>query len=314
MSMTFGLHAIQQDASIDEFRRLWRWADGAGFDWISTCDHFEESPPRDRTGDCFEAVATMTAIACETRHVRVGCYVFCVNYRNPGLLAKSLTTIDHISGGRMECGIGAGWHESEYRGFGIPFERIGVREDQLEEYAQCLRMLFDQPVSTFKGGHYALDDARCNPKPVQKHVRIWIGGLGEKRTLPAAAKYADGWNGPYLGPEDFIRKSRLLDELCARNGRDPSTLARTANVAFYMGADATAAATNRKLVEQWGAVAAGRTGFLVGTPQEAIDQVAKYRDAGVARLSIGVRAPFDWDALHAYAEHVLPAFGAAPPV
>src|SRR5438094_706955 len=168
MSMTFGLHAIQQDASIDEFRRLWRWADGAGFDWISTCDHFEESPPRDRTGDCFEAVATMTAIACETRHVRVG-----------------------------------------------------LREDQLEEYAQCLRMLFDQPVSTFKGGHYALDDARCNPKPVQKHVRIWIGGLGEKRTLPAAAKYADGWNGPYLGPEDFIRKSRLLDELCARNGRDP---------------------------------------------------------------------------------------------
>ena len=314
MGMTFGLHAIQQDASIDEFRRLWRWADGAGFDWISACDHFEESPPRDRNGDCFEAVATMTAIACETRRVRVGCYVFCVNYRNPGLLAKSLATIDHISGGRVECAIGAGWHESEYRGFGIPFERIGVREDQLEEYAQCLRMLFDQPVSTFKGGHYTLDEARCNPKPVQKHVRIWIGGIGEKRTLPAAAKYADGWNCPYVGPEDFVRKSRLLDELCERNGRDPNTLARTANVAFYMGADEKAAATNRKLVEAWGAHAAGRTGFLLGTPQEAIDQVAKYRDAGVARLSIGVRAPFDWHALHAYAEHVLPALGATPPL
>jgi alkanesulfonate monooxygenase SsuD/methylene tetrahydromethanopterin reductase-like flavin-dependent oxidoreductase (luciferase family) len=235
-----------------------------------------------------------------------------VTYRNPGLLAKSLTTIDHLSGGRVECAIGAGWHESEHRGFGIPFEPIGVREDRLEEYAQCLRMLFDQPVSTFRGTYYTLDAARCNPKPVQKHVRIWIGGVGEKRTLPAAAKYADGWNGPYIGPDEFVTKCRLLDELCEKNMRDPTSLIRTANVGFYMGADEPGAARAGKALEEWGARAAGRAGFLTGTPPEAIDMVAKYRDAGVARLSIGLRAPLDWDALHAYAEQVLPAFGVKP--
>ncbi len=310
MAMTFGLHAIQQDASMDELRRLWRWADRSGFDWVSACDHFEESPPGDRSGAVFEAVATMTAIACETRHVRVGCYVFCINYRNPGLLAKSLVTIDHVSAGRVECAIGAGWHQSEYRGFGIPFEPIGVREDQLEEYAQCLRLLFDQPAATFKGKHFTLDEARCYPKPVQKHVRIWIGGIGEKRTLPAAVKYADGWNCPYIGPEEFARKSRLLDALCEKHGRDPKSLARTANVAFYMGADAAGTARNQKAMEAWGAHAAGRTGFVTGTPREAVAQVAKYAAAGVERLSIGIRAPFDWDALAAWAEQVMPAFGA----
>jgi alkanesulfonate monooxygenase SsuD/methylene tetrahydromethanopterin reductase-like flavin-dependent oxidoreductase (luciferase family) len=312
MAMTFGLHAIQQNATMDELRRLWRWAEAAGFDWISTCDHFEEAPPRDRNGDVFESVATMAAIACETRHVRVGCYVFCVTYRNPGLLAKSLVTVDHLSQGRVECAIGAGWHQSEHEGYGIPFEPIGVREDRLEEYAQCLRLLFDQPVATFRGRYYTLDEARCNPKPVQPHVRIWIGGVGEKRTLPAAVKYADGWNGPYIGPEEFVRKCRLLDELCEKHGRDPKSLARTANVAFYMGADARGATRARQALDEWGPSAAGRGGFLVGTPPEAIDMVARYRDAGVARLSIGLRAPFDWDALHAYAEDVLPTFGVKP--
>lgn len=309
MGMTFGLHGITQDCTIDELRRLWTWADTAGFDWISTADHFEEAPPKDRNSDVFEAVAVMAAIAGATRHVRVGCLVFCVNFRNPGLLAKSLSTIDHLSGGRVECGLGAGWHENEHRAFGLPFERIGIREDRLEEYAQCLRLLFDQPVASFRGTHFTLDEARCNPKPVQPHVRIWIGGGGEKRTLPAAAKYADGWNCPYTGIEDIVRKLKLLDELCERHGRDPKSLSRTANAGFYMGIDAASAARGRKTLEAWGGHLHNRTGFLLGTPSEVIDQVATYRETGVDRLSIGVRAPFDWEALQAFAEDVMPKFG-----
>jgi alkanesulfonate monooxygenase SsuD/methylene tetrahydromethanopterin reductase-like flavin-dependent oxidoreductase (luciferase family) len=312
--MTFGLHAIPQDSTIDELRRLWQWADAAGFDWISTADHFEEAPPQDGNSDVFEAVSIMAAIAAGTRNVRIGCYVFCVSYRNPGLLAKSLTTIDHLSGGRVECAIGAGWHEREFRGFGIPFARIGVREDQLEEYAQCLRMLFDQRVATFHGKHFRLEEARCNPKPVQPHLRIWIGGGGEKRTLPAAVKYADGWNCPYIGPDEVAQKNRLLDQLCAQHKRDPKTLLRSANVAFYMGADEKTAEKHRQaLRQQWGERLTGRTGFLVGTVPEAIDMVGQYRASGIQRLSIGVRAPFDWDALHAYAEQVMPEFGVKAP-
>lgn len=311
--MTFGLHGITQDCTIDDLRRLWTWADGAGFDWISTADHFEEAPPKDRNSDVFEAVAVMAAIAGATRHVRVGCLVFCVNFRNPGLLAKSLATIDHLSGGRVECGIGAGWHANEHRAFGLPFEGIGVREDRLEEYAQCLRLLFDQPTASFSGKHFVLDEARCNPKPVQPHVRIWIGGGGEKRTLPAAAKYADGWNCPYVGIEDIVRKLRILDELCERGGRDPQSLLRTANAGFYMGVDARAAERGRKTLEAWGGHLQDRTGFLLGTPAEVVDQVATYRQTGVHRLSIGVRAPFDWEALEAFAEDVMPKFGAVRP-
>jgi alkanesulfonate monooxygenase SsuD/methylene tetrahydromethanopterin reductase-like flavin-dependent oxidoreductase (luciferase family) len=163
MTMTFGIHVGHLGGPMDELRKLWRFADAAGFDWTSVADHFQESPPQGGDGDCFEAIASYTAMAMETKRVRLGALVFCVNYRNPGLLAKSLCTIDHLSGGRVECGIGAGWHESEYRGFGIPFERIGVREDQLEEAVQILRLLFDQKVSSFDGKHFKLVDARCNP-------------------------------------------------------------------------------------------------------------------------------------------------------
>ena len=221
MAMTFGIHVGHLGGPMDELRKLWRFADAAGFDWTSVADHFQESPPQGGDGDCFEAIASYTAMAMETKRVRLGALVFCVNYRNPGLLAKSLCTIDHLSGGRVECGIGAGWHEAEYRGFGIPFERIGVREDQLEEAVQILRMLFDQKVSNFDGKHFKLVDARCNPKPLQPRLRIWIGGQGEKRTLRAAAKYADGWNAPYIDPKVWAAKNAVLDEWCAKEGRDP---------------------------------------------------------------------------------------------
>ena len=185
MSMTFGIHVGHLGGPLDEMRRLWKFADDHT---VSTGSRFRTTSrsPHRMGGDldCFEALSSMTAAAVETRRVRIGCLVFCIHYRNPGLLAKALSTIDHLSAGRVECGIGAGWHEREYRAFGIPFAPIGVREDQLEEYAQILRLLFDQKASDFAGKHFQLSDARCNPKPLQKRLRIWIGGIGEKRTLP----------------------------------------------------------------------------------------------------------------------------------
>ncbi len=315
MAMTFGIHVGHLGGPMAELSRLWRFADERGFDWFSVSDHFQESPPQGGDGDCFEAVATMAAAAAGTRHVRIGCLVYCVSYRNPGLLAKALCTVDHLSGGRVECGIGAGWHAAEHQAFGIPFPPIGVREDQLEEYAQVLRRLFDEKVASFTGAHYRLQDARCNPKPLQPHLRIWIGGQGEQRTLRAAARYADGWNAPYLDPPTWTAKNAVLDDWCRREGRDPKTVHRTANVGFYVGADARAAARQEEVLRaQWGPDLGGRRGFLRGTPDQTLDMVGAYRDAGVERLIVAVRqGPYDWDALAAFADTVLPAFGVRPP-
>src|SRR3989449_9903227 len=141
--MKFGIHIGHMGGPLGEMRKLWKFADARGFDWFSVSDHFQESPPRGGDMDCYEAIATLTAAAMDTTRVRLGSGVYCIVYRNPGLLAKSLTTIDHISGGRVECGLGAGWDEVEATAFGYEFPTIGIREDMLEEYAQVMRMLLD---------------------------------------------------------------------------------------------------------------------------------------------------------------------------
>ena len=147
--MKFGLHIGQQNISMEEMRRMWRWADSAGFDWVDVWDHFYEAPPVDGNGSCFEATTCMAAIACETRNVRIGVLVLGMNYRHPAVLANALTTIDHLSGGRLEIGLGAGWHEMEYRAYGIPFEPIGKRMDMLEEGVQVVRLLTTEDRADF---------------------------------------------------------------------------------------------------------------------------------------------------------------------
>jgi alkanesulfonate monooxygenase SsuD/methylene tetrahydromethanopterin reductase-like flavin-dependent oxidoreductase (luciferase family) len=317
MTMTFGIHIGHMGGPLDEMRRLWRFADAMGFDWFSVSDHFQESPPRGGDLDCFEAITTLTAAAVETRRVRLGALVYCVAYRNPGLHAKSLTTIDHLSGGRVDCGLGAGWHEVEAKAYGYEWPRIGVREDMLEEYAQAMRLLFDTESrrASFQGHHYRLVDAPNNPKPLQPRVPIWIGGRGEKRTLRAAAKFADGWNAPYIGPEEWSHKSTVLDRWCERETRDPTSILRTVNLGFYLGADAKGAARGEQIFrEHWGPRGDERTGWLRGTPKDTLPMLTRFRDAGCSRVNLAFReGPYDWDALHAFAEQVLPAFGSRKP-
>jgi len=291
-------------------RRLWRFADERGFDWFSVSDHFQETPPQGGDLDCFESIATLSAAAVETRNVRVGCLVFCVGYRHPGVLAKALSSIDHLSGGRAECGLGAGWDDVEFAAYGIPFPPIGEREDQLEEYAEVLRLLFDRTRTDFRGAHYTFVDAPNNPKPLQKHLPIWIGGAGEKRTLRTAARFADGWNAPYLPAAEWKRKSEVLDEWCGKMGRDPKSIARTVNVGFYMGADPASAKRHEELFQQhWSKDTRAMKGFLFGTTREATDVVTSYASLGAHRVNIVLRqGPYDWEALDAFASDVMPQF------
>ena len=310
--MNFGLHIGQQNISMDEMRRLWSWADTAGFDWVDVWDHFYEAPPEDGNGSCFEATTCMAAIACETRNVRIGVLVLGMNYRHPAVLANALVTIDHLSGGRLEIGLGAGWHQMEYEAYGIPFEPIKKRMDMLEEGVQVVRLLMTQDRSDFQGEHYQLNNAACYPKPVQPNPRIWIGGNGEKRTLRIAARHADGWNSPYTSPEEFKRLNGVLDQWCEKERRDPASIERNINLSFHMAASR---AHERKAEEEfqraWGPATEymRNRGVIVGTPDQAIERVKAYEQAGASRVNIALRPPVDWDALLAWENEVIGKLG-----
>jgi len=309
--MNFGLHIGQQNISLEEMRRTWRWADTAGFDWVDVWDHFYEAPYQDGNGDCFEATTCMAAIACETKNVRIGVLVLGMNYRHPAVLANTLVTIDHLSGGRLEIGLGAGWHADEYRAYGIPFLPIGKRMDILEEGIQVVRKLTTEERANFAGKYFTLENAACNPKPLQGRPRIWVGGNGEKRTLRIAARHADGWNTPYTSPDEFSRLSGVLDMWCDKEGRDPASIERNVNLSFHMAATpAGLGHAEDQYRETWGpgAQAMRSRGVVLGLPQQAIDLVGRYRDAGAARVNIALRPPIDWEALQAWASQVIPAF------
>jgi F420-dependent oxidoreductase-like protein len=293
---------------MDELKKFWRYGEAVGFDWISVYDHFYAGPIGQsfrRDQPVFESVSTMAALAATTSQVRVGCVVFCVVYRNPALLAKAVATIDHISGGRAELGIGAGWIEDEFRDFGYGSPAVGQRLDQLEEGVQIIRSLFEHDSTTFHGKCYALSNAVCAPKPLQKRLRIWVGGMGEKRTLRIAARYADGWNAYNIAPDVFRHKNKVLDMWCEKERRDPASIPRTINLGFSLGADETSADSKRKhIMTRMNEIA--QQGELLGTSQEVIDRIGRYVDAGVQQINIGVSPPLDWEALNAFVERVLP--------
>lgn len=308
MTIKLGAHVGQQNMPMATMRALWRKLDPK-VDWISAWDHFYEAPPAGGTIEHFEAMTTLGALAADTTHARLGCLVFYVGYRNPASIAKAAATLDHISGGRFELGLGAGWHEQEARAYGYDFPPVGIRLDMLDEATTIIRGLLTQDRTTFTGKHYSVDNASNLPVPLQARMPIWIGGLGEKKTLRLVAKHADGWNAAYTTPENFARLSGILDEWCEKQGRDPATLARSVNLTFNLSVDAAGADREReKLREAWGPVAARiEGGALIGTPAQAIDRIRAYETAGAGQINIALRAPWDEEALDAYLDEVIPA-------
>jgi F420-dependent oxidoreductase-like protein len=290
----FGVHAGLQNTTMDELVDLWHRIEAAGYEWISIWDHFYAA---DMTGGphCHEAVAAHAALACETERVRCGSLVYCAGYRHPAVLANAITTIDHLSGGRADLGLGAGWSQLEYEAYGIPFPSAGVRLDILEESAACVRGLLRDETTTFRGSHFQLTDAKCVPKPVQASLPIWIGGGGEKRTLRIAARYADGWNVPFISPEDFAAKRAVLHQRCDEVGRDPNEIRCAVNVGL--------AWREEDLEPQFGNMRMFvRPGVLLGSEEEVLDKIGRYVDAGADQINIAVRAPWDPDGLERLAQ------------
>ena len=313
MAVSLGVHIGQQNLASAELRALWRRLDAAGVDWISVWDHFYEAPFQDGSQPHYEALATLGALAADTTRARIGCLVFYVGYRNPALLAKAATTLDHLSGGRFELGLGAGWHIHEASAYGYPFPDIGTRLDMLDEGAAVVRRLLQEPRVTFSGRHFQVDDAVCAPKPLQDRLPLWIGGLGERRTLEVAARRADGWNAAYVSAAEFGRLSQVLDHWCEAEGRDPASIRRGVNIAFHMALDAAGLDRERaKIAADWGAQAERITGgALLCTPFEAAERVHEYVANGAASVNVALRAPWNQDALDVYVEEVMPAIRAA---
>ncbi|HEV3352252.1 MAG TPA: TIGR03560 family F420-dependent LLM class oxidoreductase [Acidimicrobiales bacterium] len=285
----FGVHAGLQNSTMADLVDVWHHAEGLGFGWISVWDHFYAA---DASGgaECFEAVAAHAALACETSTVTCGCLVYSVGYRHPAVLANAIATIDHLSGGRAALGLGAGWHQGEYDAYGIPFPSAGVRLAQLDEAAQCARGLLRDDTTTFDGEYFQLRDARCEPRPVQQRLPIWIGGGGERKTLRTVAKWADGWNVPFVSPDEFARKRAVLHRHCEEVGRDPGEIRCAVNVAL--------AWKHEDLVAQFNGLAEFfRDAALTGSDEEARDKVGRYIEAGADQVNIALRAPWQPEGL-----------------
>ena len=229
--LRFGLKSSGQDITIDALCEVWRIADQARFDHVWVFDHMASIGEGGPGRPVFDGWSLQAAIAVATEHVRLGCLVTGNTYRNPALLAKMAVTVDHLSGGRLEFGIGAAWAEVEHRMYGV--EGLDHRVGRLSESLHILRSLWTQPRTTFEGRYYTLNDAVCLPKPVQQpHPPIWIGAGGD-RTLALTARYADVWNPSGAStPEELSALWARLQDACERVGRDPSTIRRSVQVAW----------------------------------------------------------------------------------
>jgi F420-dependent oxidoreductase-like protein len=224
--MRYGLK-LSQNASIDQYRAVWRVADEAGFDHCWNMDHLA-TLGGDPGGDIFEAWTLLAAMAEATTRTRIGCMVTSVTYRHPGVLAKMAVTVDHVSGGRLEFGLGAGWAENEHEMFNMRLGPPKERLDRLEEALRIIRSLWTEPSTTQLGGPYRVQDAIAEPKPIQRpHPPIWIGGSGRRRTLRVVAEHADAWNMAGGGPAQLEDLSHVLDGHCEAIGRDPAEIRRT---------------------------------------------------------------------------------------
>jgi F420-dependent oxidoreductase-like protein len=289
----FGVHTGLQHTTADELRSVWQRIEELGFGWISIWDHFYGATGRPDDAACLEAVTMHAALACSTSRVECGALVYSIGYRHPAVLAKAASAVDQLSGGRAAVGIGAGWAQVEYDAYGIPFPDAKTRLDQLEEGIQCLRGLLHDEVTDFDGRWFTLREARNEPRPLQDHLPIWVGGGGERRTLKIAARYADGWNVPFVAPETFQRKNQVLDEHCATVGREPAGVKRAVNLGL--------AFSEESLLGQFGAISDHvRPGVLTGTDDEIVDRIGQYVDAGADQVNLALRAPFDLDALERF--------------
>ena len=283
MTPWFGLHlpnytfpATPPERLFDRVVELASAAETAGFGLVTAMDHFYQiRGVGPETDPMLEVYATLAALSQRTSRVRLGALVTGVTYRNPAILAKTVTTLDVISGGRAVLGLGAAWNEDEHRGYGVHFPPLRERMDRLDEALTICRAMFTKDRPTFEGRHYQIDRALNVPRPIQPGgPRILVGGGGEQRTLRIAAKHADMTHWFPLGLEVLRHKKEVLERHCAAIGRDPATIELTMATPVLLAlTEADGAALLARLPPE-------RRAAVATTPEQGAEALRPYLDAG----------------------------------
>lgn len=304
----------QQGVTYDDQLAVARLAEELGFEAFFRSDHYANFPG-DAEGPATDAWTVLAGLARDTHRIGLGTLVSPVTFRHPGNFVKVVTTVDHMSGGRIEIGVGAGWNDADHHPLGLPFPPIAERADLLEDELAILHgLLAADDGWSYEGRHLTLTGGRLRPRGVEvagrpvEHgrvrPRILTGGDGSPRGLRIAARWADEFNLSSSSPERTAEKMAALDEACTAIGRDPKTLTRSAMVGTMMAADEAGLARRRDAMlstfalppsqaDDW--LAGRRKRWIVGTPDEARAMVRRYAEAGVERVMVQDFLPWDLD-------------------
>jgi len=305
----FGIQTGQQDTTYAALVDIWKEAEALGFDSAWNFDHL--APIRgDVNGPCLEGWTLLSALAAHTSKLRIGTLVTGNTYRNPALLAKMATTVDIISNGRLELGIGAAWFEPEHQAYGFPFYTAKERADRLGESLEVITKLWTADHPSFAGKYYTLKNAPFNPPPVQKpHPPIVIGGKGKKWIMPLVAKYGDGWNVPIgVSPQGIKNRLQIIHDECKRIGRMPCDPEVSAFLVLYSISDVPLAGPVTKLGARMVAGKGVSRSILTGTAQAITEQIREYVDAGATHIIVHIEPPYDKELLRRFAREVIPNF------
>jgi alkanesulfonate monooxygenase SsuD/methylene tetrahydromethanopterin reductase-like flavin-dependent oxidoreductase (luciferase family) len=307
-ALRFGVHSGQMYESFDQCLELWQRAEALGYDWVSDFDHFRP-PAGGPNGPCFEGTTLLSALSARTTRVRCGVLVLAIPYRHPAIVASIAATIDHVSSGRVELGLGAGGDDLGFDQYGIPFQNAGVRLEMLDEACRIIRSLLTQEKTTFEGKHYRVKDACLAPKPLQQRLPFVIGGSGERRMLRIVAEHADVWNTLAGDLAAYQRRLASLSAHCAEIGRDPADIRKSVLFrAVLADSEREAKERLRELVGDVPPDSPALKGWLtVGTAEQCVEALRPYVDRGAADLLLGVRPPIDWGTLELVARKVAPA-------
>jgi F420-dependent oxidoreductase-like protein len=279
----------QEGVSWDQWVALAQGCEEHGISTLFRSDHYMNLDGQHPDRGSLDAWATLSALAAVTRTVRLGTLVSPATFRHPSALAKAVATADHVSGGRVELRLGAGWHEREHEAYGFPFADTKTRVDVLEEQLQIVLGAWTQAPFSFSGAHYTLKDLDAQPRPVQSpRPPLIIGGSAGPRSAALAARYADEYNTPFATLEDVATRKGVIARACEAAGRD--TLAFSVMTGFLVGADEAELRDRAARVgERIGSTAEALLsepppGWIFGTSERAAEQLAGLRDAGVHRV------------------------------
>jgi alkanesulfonate monooxygenase SsuD/methylene tetrahydromethanopterin reductase-like flavin-dependent oxidoreductase (luciferase family) len=308
-SIEFGIYVPQVSFNYTDIIERSLLAEGLGFDSLWFYDHLY-SPGLPHLPS-FEAWTLASYVLAQTTRLRVGHLVLCNNFRHPALLGKMATSLDVLSGGRLDLGIGSGSVEHEHHQAGLPWGTLPERSDRLAESLEILTQMFTGDATTFSGTYYDVVDLPNVPPPIQSpRPPIHIGGIGPRRTMPIVARYADVWNVPTYGLARWEESLRVLETECAAIGRDPSTIRRSHEAILVLAPDeasldeARAKAERRYGGDGWGMEAGG----YIGTPSMVVERIGELVDKGITTFVFFTHDRAEPRTLELFAERVMPEF------